>query len=162
MQLYGDPQLSEDEGIERISLNLRQSLDFLYTALSNHPAHSKKISRLINMVERACDIYLHRALNDVSPEMTVSIVEEFRAVAETLPANGEGEHILVWAYFIAAAESSTLEHRLFFMKKLQALYVSTGFANNLSALNLLKIIWAKHSETRWTYCMGNSSQSFVM
>lgn len=73
-----------------------------------------------------------------------------------------GRHLLAWPYFIVAAESSTADHREFFLDKLVKLHNTTGCWNLLRAIDQVKEIWASQSSIRWTSLLGGPTQAFIM
>jgi len=145
-----------------------------------HPSPTKSLSRVHNMVRKpelkpllsqlanlttlACDIYVQRAIFNPPLEATVHRIEEFKQSLNEIDAYVDivGRHLLAWPYFIIAAESSTMDHRTFFLEKLVSLHSKTGCWNLLRAVEQVKEIWASQGEVRWTSLLGGPTQAFIM
>ena len=85
------------------------------------------------------------------PEPAVNIIlDRLRTLVTPITKDTTGAHTLVWAYFIAAAESRTSAHRSFFSHRLGELYDIAKFGNIPVALATLEKIWALDPLRRWT------------
>lgn len=122
------------------------------------------MTHLFNLITLARDIYIRRALHNPPPQQTIPLVERFRQVTEKVKRYGDviGQHLLAWAYFVVAAESSTQDHRNFFEGELQSLYRATGCRSVLRGMEQLERIWTAQPTTRWTSLLGGSNQVFIM
>ncbi|KAL2064372.1 hypothetical protein VTL71DRAFT_4866 [Oculimacula yallundae] len=153
------PFLSEKTAVWNHNSQLLGQLKFLENAVVQHPGRMGTIRLLGQAFFHASEIYLNRAIHNISRAETISNVEELKVTVDQLPVDGPGEHILVWVYFIGAAESSTRSQQDFFRSRLQRLYSTTGFSNIISSLRILDHIWA-NSETKWTQLILD--QAFIM
>jgi Fungal specific transcription factor domain len=162
LQLYAETLLSEEGGSEFVSVKIDKCLEFLRFCCSLHPEHEDLIMCLQDLILQACDIYIHRAKNIVPVSQSVHLVERFKRTAEKVLLESLGQNVLVWSYFIVAAESTTLEHRTFFIDRMERLYQLTGFANNLKGLAQLRKIWAIQPSMRWTQLLGGPAQVLIM
>lgn len=79
-----------------------------------------------------------------------------------LSASTKGAHALVWAYFIAAAESILPEHREFFTTRLIRLYDVTKFGSIPIALQALGNIWMWQGLRKWTEVVINETPILIM
>jgi hypothetical protein len=150
MRLYAEPQLSEARGVQTISTQYKTGLDCLHNCALLHPEYSNAMSVVEDLILQACNIYLLRAHNGLDSSQSYEMVEKFIAAQGACPEGFPGEHVLIWAFFIVAAESSTPEHHVFFTAKLRRYYQRIGFSNTLKALSLLEEIWSKPVGYRWT------------
>lgn len=130
--------------------------------MERHPEQHAIISQLISLIELACDVYVHRAINNVAAAATVELVEAFVKRAKSFDSTTPGNHVLVWAYFIMAAESSVKEHRDFLARRLQSIHGQTKFGNIPHALRLLSKLWSGGDKLRWTLSLPQSSNVFIM
>jgi hypothetical protein len=150
MRLYAEPQLNEAQGVQIISTHYQTGLDCLNNCALLHPEYSNAISVVEDIILQACNIYLLRAHNSLDSTLSYELVEKFLAAQEACPEGFPGEQVLIWAFFIVAAESSTPEHHVFFTAKLHRYYQRIGFSNTLKGLSLLEKIWSMPAGYRWT------------
>ncbi|KAL4903574.1 hypothetical protein BDW74DRAFT_179571 [Aspergillus multicolor] len=168
--VYAEPLLSEQSGIETVWARTQAGFECLQRCSTLHPEHSSSLHTVRSQIEQAYTIYLHRALDTQTrePEGTrrlssIQRVERFRETVEAYPKGSPGEHVLVWATFIVAAESTytTPEHRAFFAERMQYLHQINGFGNIPRATKLLDTIWRDPAGTRWTSTIAQA-QIFIM
>ncbi|KAJ4299486.1 hypothetical protein N0V90_004731 [Kalmusia sp. IMI 367209] len=114
------------------------------------PMHAVSLQNVRSQIEQAYNIYLLRALGNLDPLSSMQLVEQFKRTAEEYPGTTLGHHVLIWATFIVAAESSTQEHRAFLIERLRTFHTISKFENNLKAISLLQVIWENESEPKWT------------
>ncbi|KAK4939814.1 hypothetical protein LTR10_019987 [Elasticomyces elasticus] len=164
VQLIAESLFNEAEGSNFVHVQLEKCLEFLRYCQSFHPEHSVLMSLLFDIMTQACRLYVLRASTDPPLCDTVQLVEDFKQVAEKV-ADYEhvvGHHLLLWPYFVAGAESSTIPHRRYFFQKMQAMYRTTRCENTLKAMHQLNRIWEAQSTTRWTSLLGGPGQVFIM
>lgn len=89
----------------------------------------------------SCDIYVARVSTGPSGPPLTHLLEEFNLVLGHLEPGHAGEHTLVWATFLAAAESVMPAHRECLGNALLRHHQRNGFSNILLALEHLRKIW---------------------
>ncbi|RDW90742.1 Zn(II)2Cys6 transcription factor [Aspergillus mulundensis] len=162
--VYAEPLLSEQSGIETVWARTQAGFECLQRCSALHPEHAPSLHNVRSQIEQAYTIYLHRALGNQShPSSSIERVEQFRQTVEAYPIGCPGEHVLVWATFIVAAESTytTVEHRAFFARRMQYLHQINGFGNIPKAIRLLERIWKDPAGMRWTSVIAEA-QIFIM
>ncbi|KAF4459041.1 Acriflavine sensitivity control acr-2 [Fusarium albosuccineum] len=162
--LFGEPLFNEANGAHFIQAQRQACLEFIRWCIELHPELEGLLLQLLNLMTWACDIYVQRAICNPPAAETVPMVERFKQSLEDVDAYVDivGRHLLVWPYFIVAAESSTADHRHFFLEKLASLYNTTGCWNILRAIDQVKEIWASQSSIRWTSLLGGPKQALIM
>ncbi|KAF5002360.1 hypothetical protein FGRMN_371 [Fusarium graminum] len=147
--LFGESLFNETNGVHFIQAQKQACLEFILWCDRFHPELQDLLSQLATLTTWACDIYVQRAMLNPPAEETVHIVERFKQSLEEVDAYVDivGRHLLAWPYFIVAAESSTKDHREFFLDK---------------AIDQVKEIWAAQSSIRWTSLLGGPTQAFIM
>jgi hypothetical protein len=162
--LFGESLFNETNGAQFIQAQQQACLGFIPWCLQFHPELEGLILQLADLTTWACDIYVQRAIFNPPAEETVPMIERFKRAIEEVDAYIDivGLHLLAWPYFIVAAESSTLAHRDFFLKKLESLYNMTGCWNILRAIDQVQEIWASQSSIRWTSMLGGPTQALIM
>ncbi|KAF5662540.1 acriflavine sensitivity control acr-2 [Fusarium heterosporum] len=162
--LFGESLFNETNGVHFIQAQKQACLEFILWCDRFHPELQHLLSQLATLTTWACDIYVHRAMLNPPAEETVHIIERFKQSLEEVDAYVDivGRHLLAWPYFIVAAESSTKDHREFFLDKLVSLHNQTGCWNLLRAIDQVKEIWASQSSIRWTSLLGGPTQAFIM
>ena len=162
--LFGESLFNETNGVHFIQAQQRACLEFITWCESVHPELKPLLSQLANLTTLACDIYVQRAIFNPPPEATVHRIEEFKQSLNEIDAYVDivGRHLLAWPYFIIAAESSTEDHRNFFLEKLVSLHSKTGCWNLLRAVEQVREIWASQGVVRWTSLLGGPTQAFIM
>lgn len=113
-------------------------------------------------IRQACELYRNRALQSTSCELSIESVERLRQTVLGLEPSVDGCHALVWAYFVAAAESILPEHRDFFSSRLRSLFECTGFGSIPLALETLELIWATQSSSSWTEIVTHQRPILIM
>jgi hypothetical protein len=150
MYLYAEPLLGEALGVRTVSTQCQVGLSCLYSCSSLHPEHSNALALVADIIQQACNIYLLRARNRLNHSLSYELVENILVTQEGCPEGSPGEHVLIWAFFIAAAESSSEYHRTFFATKMRSYYHRLGFSNTIKALDLLGEIWNISDGSNWT------------
>lgn len=133
---------------------------------------------ITSLVHQAHRIYLLNATSDVSrPDLpaqhglaplldTTSLIQYFKVTLEKFPPTAPGEHVLIWAIYIVAADCTLPEHKAYFDFILHRYHARSGFVNILRGLEKLHDIWDRRgrgpghgnltvaecdsSHTRWT------------
>ncbi|WXC56560.1 hypothetical protein SNK03_002493 [Fusarium graminearum] len=162
--LFGESLFNETNGVHFIQAQQRACLEFITWCDRFHPELKDLLSQLANLTTLACNIYVQRAIFNPPPEETIHMIEEFKQSLGEVDAYADivGRHLLAWPCFIVAAESSTADHRQFFLDKLISLHNTTGSWNLLRAIDQVKEIWASQSSIRWTSMLGGPTQAFIM
>ncbi|KAH8810879.1 hypothetical protein F5884DRAFT_261958 [Xylogone sp. PMI_703] len=161
LRIYAAPLLSEAEGVYHISSLAHQSFDCLYHHRSMYPNHASTFNMIADIRQQAFDIYLLRVTEGPMSIVSVNNIEHFIETLQSLPDDALGVHVLIWACFMAASESSTQEHQLFFRQYLETQYQRNGFANILKALKLLERIWARETYENWPALLPEP-KAFIM
>jgi Fungal specific transcription factor domain len=108
------------------------------------------MSRIYDLNEQACHIYMARVLAGTHGSALTGLVDKFKDTMDTLAPGSPGEHTLVWPTFIAATESTTPEQQQYFADVLIRHHQRSGFANILAALQHLRRIWSGRMTQDWT------------
>ncbi|KIW10020.1 hypothetical protein PV08_11796 [Exophiala spinifera] len=161
MTLFAQPLLGEGMGTSTLSA-VDNYLGFISNAAIFFPALVPRINALIAIIRRACEIYLTRATVGPPHAATVGALERLRLLCLQIPVHQPGHHALVWAYFVAAAESSTHEHRSFFTQRLTQIHSQTRFHNIPAALTTLQMLWRCQGERRWTEVVAANKPVFII
>lgn len=161
MTLFAQPLLGEGMGTSTLSA-VDKYLGFISNTAVFFPKLVPQINALISAIRRACKIYLTRATVGPPHASTVDALEELRLLCLQIPLHQPGHHALVWAYFIAAAESSTYEHRSFFTQRLADIHFQTRFHNIPAALATLQMLWRCQGERRWTEVVAANKPVFII
>jgi hypothetical protein len=141
---------SEASGIEAVQTRAVQSFDCLQRCIQRHPQYAQSLLNVKSQIEQAYNIYLRRGLDDLDLSSSLKLVEQFVKTAEAYLPTSPGHHVLIWATFIVAAESSTPEHRSFLTRRLRTFHDMNQFENDLKAVALLRAIWRNSSASKWT------------
>lgn len=150
LRVYAAPLMNEHTGVGVISSQANRSFDCLRYTGSFHPEHSLAVAYIANLNEQAYRIYLHSVLHLPLEVSSFELVDRFKRTLEAFPSKSPGEHVLIWATFMAAAASSTPEHRDFFRTALKQHHERNGFGNVAQALIILEDIWKRDLAERWT------------
>lgn len=162
MTLLGQPLLEEGTGAISLANRSEDYFDFVSNVAIFQPTLAWEISLYKIAIHRACNIYITRATINPPHCETVADLEELKLLCEQIHPSTPGHHTLVWPYFIAAAESSTLAHRQFFTMRLQEVYSRTRFHNIPVALTALQEVWKVQSKRRWTEIISEVMPVFII
>ncbi|KIX95103.1 uncharacterized protein Z520_09019 [Fonsecaea multimorphosa CBS 102226] len=162
MTLFAQPLLGESAGTLTLSARPAAYFDFISNAAIFHPTLAPQIGVYKAAIHMACNIYLKRVTSGPPHYETVVDLERLKSLCEQIHPATPGHHTLVWVYFIAAAESSTLEHREFFTMRLQEVFSRTRFHNIPTALAALQEFWKVQSERRWTEILPEIMPVFII
>lgn len=163
-ELFGFPLSSEKKGLKTLTKCPDYYLDFISScpSLSLHPEQYSNGMIMKDAIRQACELYRNRALQSTSRELSIESVERLRQTVLGLEPSVDGCHALVWAYFVAAAESILPEHRDFFSSRLRSLFECTGFGSIPLALETLELIWATQSSSSWTEIVTHQRPILIM
>ena len=151
MRVYAAPLLSQHAGLKALTSEAEESFDCLYYYTRLYPDYLPLFRIFAALRQQAYDIYLDRVLTrNEGTEPAEVAIRRFVETLKTLPDCSPGEHVLVWACFIAASGSRLPEHQAFLQNFLERQYIRNGFANLQRALELLRKIWAHNLEENWT------------
>ena len=163
-ELFGLPLSSEKKGLDALALCPDFYLDFMTACPSQHlgPEKLHTIDVMKSAIRQACSIYRGRAQHTTSPQQSVELVERMQSTVAGLDPKEDGCHALVWAYFVAAAESTLPHHREFFINRLRNLFECTRFGSIPLALETLQIIWSAPSSAHWTDVVTRERPILIM
>ncbi|KAK4543044.1 hypothetical protein LTR36_005821 [Oleoguttula mirabilis] len=169
LKLFAGPIISEQRGIELLSLEAAPHMSFISTLLERaDPAKRPALLQTDEAWRQARAIYLRRAISSgpasssTDTTDTILAVETLRRLLLTVDPTAPAAHSLVWPYFVAGAESTTEEHKEFFKGRLEYLLASTGYANVRVALDTLRELWAGGAEERWTARLPKTTSVIIM
>ncbi|KAG8408549.1 hypothetical protein J3459_009810 [Metarhizium acridum] len=163
-QLFGFPLSSQMKGIETLTKSPDYYLDFMTSSpsLGSDPEQYANIQVMKDIIRQACYIYRNRASHEATRESSIEAVERLRQTVTHLDPNVEGRHALVWAFFVASAESILPEHRDFFYNRLRGLFECTRFGSIPLALQTLDYIWSKQDSTNWIDIVTHERPILIM
>ena len=163
-ELFGLPLSSEQKGIEALDRCTDFYMDFMTACPVQHLASGQRerIGIMKDAIQQACDIYRRRALHMISPEQSIQLVERIQDTVADLDPKEDGGHTLVWACFVAAAESSLPQHRELFANRLRGLFECTRFGTIPIALETLELIWSAHGSSHWTDVVTRQRPLLIM
>lgn len=163
MTLFAQPLLGETAGIMTLGRHQPDTyFDFISNAAVFFPQLSSQIDMYKSAIRRACNLYLARVTRGSPHSETVADLEVLKTLCERIHPSNPGHHTLVWVYFVAAAESSTLGHRQFFTLRLQEVFSRTRFNNIPAALMALDELWRVQHERRWTEMLPEVLPVFII
>lgn len=161
-RVYGSVLISEQMGIETIQKHALETFECLQHCSIQHPEYAQATSNIRNQIQQAFNIYLRRARGELDRIQSHLLIDHFIQTAEAYPKScSSAEHVLIWASFIVAAESSLPQHQQFFRDRLVAFNRRNGFSNILKGLEVLESIWQTAPNTRWTTIISQG-HTFVM
>ena len=161
MRVYAAPLLSQGDGVYAIMCQAQESFDCLHYYDRLYPKHSATFNLIADLRQQAFNIYLDRVLDGGTSTASTGVVDHFMETVQSFPEESPGEHVLVWPVFIAASESCSPEHHLFFEQFLERQYRRNGFVNILRALELLRRIWTRNDNEEWPALLPEP-QVFIM
>lgn len=161
MSLYSTPLISSQSARSTLANISKKDLGFLYNVLDSYSEHSTTILKLINLIHKACNIYIARATN-LPEKMINQLIQDFINETSMFNAVSPGGHILIWPFFIVGAGCSQIRDREFVVDQLQHLWRRTGFANTLYAIDALRETWDNESGASWTEVIAEKVEVFIM
>ena len=163
MTLFARPLLGEDSGTETLAFRPEAYFDFISNAAMLYPQEAPHISLVQRFIRLACNLYLTRAMSNPPHASTVEALEALRRLSLRIQPSQPSHHTLVWAFFIAAAESSTGSHREFFTHRLREVFKRTGFRNIPTAISALETLWSvQDTARRWTEVLPEVMPVFII
>lgn len=162
-QLFGLPLANEKKGLQVVTQPPEYYFEFMaYPHLAPDSSDYNNLNLIRGAIWDACSLYRRRAESSLRQDESAHLVEQLRQKVDGLGLDIQGSHSLVWACFIAAAESTIPEHRMFFSDRLVSLYTRTGFGSIPAALEALKTLWAMDTPRRWTDIIATDIPVLVM
>lgn len=153
--------MSQEEGAELVKSGASQSFDCLRFYQQLYPSCSERLSVVADLIRQAYQIYLFRVSAGSSRPASTELVEHFKCTLERFPNDLPGHHVLIWATFIVASESSDPEHQVFFTEFLLRQHTRNGFFNIIVGLRHLRKIWERIEGNDWTLTLPEM-RVFVM
>lgn len=173
MKVYGAPSISEEVGMKLLSSqhHISKLFESLCYRSAQYPEHKASFVFITDLVQQAFLMYTHEVsrpvesrsnhLSHVESAISVARVLHFKETLNAIPIGAPGDHILIWAVFVAAASCILDEDKEYFEGVLMRYYLRSGFVNLLSGLELLRKIWNRTEGERWTSFLVNAT-TFVM
>ncbi|KAM5347958.1 hypothetical protein ACJ41O_007782 [Fusarium nematophilum] len=171
LRVYAAPLISEQSGVETLAAQAHwvHIFDCLNHCSQSQPEHAAAVSAITDIVQQAHDIYMRQAVSN-SPgtpsanTMAASIygIQRFIETVKAFPKDSQGQHVLIWATFIAGPDCILEEHKAFFEDMLLRHYARNGFYNVMKGLQHLRSIWARKCQgDKWTRLLPQA-QVFLM
>jgi hypothetical protein len=162
MSFFAQPLVQEAPDSLRLASRPESTLEALFGDFAFRTDLSFQLDLYKKAIRIACSLYIIRATLNPCYSNTTLQLDHLRALCEPIQPTTPGQHILVWVYFIAAAESSTSEHRQFFTGRLRNLHASTKFRNIPVALAALQKLWSVRHQRRWTEALSELAPIFII
>jgi hypothetical protein len=144
------PLLGATQPIEPWSASEESYFEFFGLSPTMEQSHHHNIA-IVKKAFKMTHTLTMQQNNALLPDMALeATLDQLRILVEPITKTIPGAHTLVWVYFIAAAESRTSAHRLFFKRRLGELYDIGRFGNIPVALATLDQIWTLDPQQRWT------------
>ena len=161
------PQLGEEVGILTIMKASDLLTRFLWVPHLPEDSEDRILAdRTRQCFISACDIYIRRATNpkyDATTELLQKhAIARLVGLLQNIPTSFRGSHALVWACFIAGADTTDEAQRAFFIHRMWSTYERTGFRNIPLSIKSLENIWSRKNDERWTLCLPQLSNVLVM
>ncbi|KAI0880230.1 fungal-specific transcription factor domain-containing protein [Annulohypoxylon maeteangense] len=162
ISVYMSPFISQDAGVCAIATQVQQRWDDQEYLFQLYPDHAYTLPLTSSLRELAFQIYLQQIRGVVDTNVKISdMVSRFRLMLESIPEDGEAEHVLIWPVFIVASASYTAEHNIYFTQFLERQFSRSGFRNIIKAVESLRRIWARNRYEDWTTLLSEQ-EVFVM
>lgn len=141
-----------------------QYLGFMTSNPSLNTEHQEFRNVIImkDIIRQAYEIYRHRLMGTATRQSSIDALEQLRKRTLELSSENAGIHALVWPFFIAAAESTELDHRRFFYERLESLFPCTRFGTIPMALDTLKYIWQTLGSSSWVDVVTKQRPLLIM
>jgi hypothetical protein len=152
------PQLGEEVGILTIMKASGLLNRFLWVPHLPEDSEDRILAdRTRQCFISACDIYIRRATNP-TPDATTDLlqkhaIERLIGLLHEIPTTFRGSHALVWACFIAGADTTDEAQRAYFIRRMWSTYERTGFRNIPLSIKSLENMWSRKTDERWTLCL---------
>lgn len=125
-------------------------------------SQKNNVMLMTDAIRQAYHIYKNRVQQSATPSDSFQSIEKFCQTIRALDPNVNGRHSLVWACFVAAAESVDPTHRTFLYARLESLFECTRFGTIPLALDTLQYIWDTNSSANWTEVVTTQRQALIM
>lgn len=155
----GFPFLGQSHGVSALRKLCCERLDWLDHELPPESQYNNLIHMVKQIFLKDSEIYLHRANTN---ETSWELLEEFRHLTFHVQPESIGAHTLVWACFIAAADSTDPFHREYFKDYMIRVYSQTLFRNIPAAVESLPTIWQHQGTRKWTEDITSLSPILIM
>lgn len=155
------PFIQENEALSTQRERFQRCVEFINAETTNSGERDITFIKttLVTCYFQASRLYSNRVTS--CEDSHSDVIRELRQSVELLEPGSAGEHVLVWVYFMAAAESSTPSDRSFFLERLKQCHTRTGFGNILRAYDLLSEIWARNGKG-WTSLLTREPKVLIM
>ncbi|KAJ5174067.1 uncharacterized protein N7500_001998 [Penicillium coprophilum] len=158
-EFLGQPLLSENQGVNVLSFPLEHYLDWTYYDLPSDSEHSHILHLSRMAFIKASGIYLGRVASDHDQWQ---LLESLKQLVSQIEPNQMGSHALVWVCFIAAADSTDPEHRIFFVDRMKRIFAKIKFQNISAGIQALPAIWSQQGSSRWTKNLSQLAPTLIM
>ncbi|OQE43616.1 hypothetical protein PENCOP_c003G06867 [Penicillium coprophilum] len=158
-EFLGQPLLSENQGVNVLSFPLEHYLDWTYYDLPSDSEHSHILHLSRMAFIKASGVYLGRVASDRDQWQ---LLESLKQLVSQIEPNQMGSHALVWVCFIAAADSTDPEHRIFFVDRMKRIFAKIKFQNISAGIQALPAIWSQQGSSRWTKNLSQLAPTLIM
>ncbi|KAJ5375253.1 hypothetical protein N7517_007259 [Penicillium concentricum] len=158
-EFLGQPLLSENQGVNVLSFPLENYLDWTYYDLPSDSEHSDVLHLSRMAFIKASEIYLGRVASDHDQWQ---LLESLKQLISKIEPNQMGSHAIVWVCFIAAADSTDPEHRIFFVNRMKRIFAKIKFQNISAGIEALPAIWSQQGSSRWTKNLSRLAPTLIM
>ena len=149
MRIYTAPLLDNETGEVFVRSEGTQGSDGIsfHCDLESRPSTSDLV--VIDLVHQAYNIYLHRVSVGSSTTMMKDQISNFATSLKSFVVDLPVPPVVIWATFVAAAESKMREDRLFFEQYISDCYRDDDCGNLHPVIEWLKAIWARTEQVTW-------------
>ncbi|KAJ5308386.1 hypothetical protein N7476_009042 [Penicillium atrosanguineum] len=158
-EFLGQPLLGEHQGVNVLSFPLENYLDWTYYDLPSDSEHHQVLHLSRMAFIKASQIYLGRV---TSTQDQWQLLESLKQLVSQIEPDQMGSHALVWVCFIAAADSTDPEHRMFFVDRMNRIFAKTKFQNISAGVQALPAIWSQQGSSRWTKSLSRLAPTLIM
>ncbi|CAH0042078.1 unnamed protein product [Clonostachys rhizophaga] len=168
--VYAAPLISQENGLQTMQSPVRmmQVFECLNYCAQQQPKHQQVITTAISLIHQAREIYLNQTpplqRSSEDPFVSARSVARVQAFIDTLqcfPQDQPGEHVLLWASFVAASDCTIDVHKDYFESFFRRHHARNGFMNLLKAVDFLRRIWGRGLPEKWA-CLLPEEKLFVM
>ncbi|KAF4963206.1 hypothetical protein FSARC_8784 [Fusarium sarcochroum] len=169
IKVYGAPLRDENSAVEIFSSQeyVAKLFNCLCQRASQFPEHSISFALITDLVQQAMAIYIggvqrnqhSGSSTDMDIAISIARVHHFNETLELFSPETPGDHIIIWAVFVAAASCILDKDMEFFEQMFMRHFLRSGFANLLSGLELLRKIWKRKPGDKWTTSVNDMTGS---